>query len=307
MGRWGFRYVWRAVDTRSNHDLGRTRPLHKRLNPDARKRIEEEVQYETAARFSEVVLWHNLRNKLPVYFKVSPLAVIPQVGRRGRLLLALDLSFPVQAARPASKLGRRQWLPPPPLAPSANSTTAKLSPDYPIKEIGRVLPRLLVFMVVVPAEETIMFAKIDLSDGFWRMLVRYIDKSNFAYVLPGNTSQPTQLVIPHALQMGWTESPGYFCADTETGRNILQALIDAEVPLPSHQFDVFMTPAAPTRRQTSARPTRPWQMSAVYVDDYKLAAVESPRWHHSRPRGARRTPHHTWPIPPTSSVGPHRG
>ena len=143
------------------------------------------------------------------------------------------------------------------------STTAKLSPDYPIKEIGRVLPRLLVFMAAVPAEEIIMFAKIDLSDGFWRMLVREVDKWHFAYVLPGCTGQPTRLVIPHALQMGWTESPGYFCAATETGRDILQALIDAKVQLPPHQFDSFMTPAVPARRQTSARSTRPWQMSAV--------------------------------------------
>ena len=65
-------------------------------------------------------------------------------------------------------------------------------------------------MAAVPAKEIIMFAKINLSDGFWPMLVRDVDKWNFAYVLPGDTSQPTRLVIPHALQMGWTESPGYF-------------------------------------------------------------------------------------------------
>ena len=77
--------------------------------------------------------------------------------------------------------------------------------------------------------------------------------------------------------MGWTESPGYFCAATETGRDILQALIDAEVQLPPHQFDSFMTPTAPIRRQTSVRSTQPWQMTAVYVDDSMiLAAVESP-------------------------------
>jgi hypothetical protein len=46
-------------------------------------------------------------------------------------------------------------------------------------------------MAAVPAEETIMFAKIDLSDGFWRMLGREADKWRFAYILPGNTSQPT--------------------------------------------------------------------------------------------------------------------
>jgi hypothetical protein len=231
------------------------------LTPDGRELIKEEVQYQTAAGFSKVVFWHHLCNKLPVNLKISPLAVIPQVGRRGRLFL--DLSFPVQAARLLSKRGRRHWTPPPPLAPSVNFTTAKLLPDYPIKEIGRVLPRLLVLMAAVPAKETIMFAKIDLSDGFWRMPVREADKWHFVYVLPGNTSQPTRLVIPHALQMGWTESPGYFCATTETGRDILQTLIDAEVQLPPHQFDSFMTPAAPARMQTSARSTRPWQMSAV--------------------------------------------
>ena len=66
--------------------------------------------------------------------------------------------------------------------------------------------------------------------------------------------------------MGWTESPGYFCAATETGRNILQALMDAKVQLPPHQFNSFITPATPARRQTSARSTRSWQIPAVYVD-----------------------------------------
>ena len=46
--------------------------------------------------------------------------------------------------------------------------------------------------------------------------------------------------------------------------------------LPPLQFDAFMTPAALARRQTLARPPRPWQMSAVYLDNYILAAVESP-------------------------------
>jgi hypothetical protein len=57
-----------------------------------------------------------------------------------------------------------------------------------------------------------MFAKIDLSDGFWRMLVRESDKWNFAYVLPCAAGDPLRLIIPHALKMVWTESPGYFCA-----------------------------------------------------------------------------------------------
>ncbi len=77
------------------------------LSPDARELIKEEVQYQTAAGLLNVVFWHNLHNKLPVHLIISPLVVIPQVGQRGRLLL--DLSFSDQAARPASKQGRRHW------------------------------------------------------------------------------------------------------------------------------------------------------------------------------------------------------
>jgi hypothetical protein len=82
-------------------------------------------------------------------------------------------------------------------------------------------------MAAVQWEETIMFAKIDLSDGFWRMLVAEEDKWNFVYALPGTVGEPLKLVIPHALRMGWTESPGKFSAATETGRDIMQALINA--------------------------------------------------------------------------------
>jgi hypothetical protein len=244
------------------------------LTPEARVLIEEEMHYQIQAGFSEMVTWDSMRGSHPANLKVSPLAVIPQVGRRGRLLL--DLSFAVQAERPGSKRGRRNWVPPPPLAPSVNSTTIQQSPDYPVKELGRVLPRLLAFMNSVPPEETIMFAKIDLSDGFWRMLVHEADKWNFAYALPGTVGDPIRLIIPHALQMGWTESPGYFCAATETGRDIMQALIDGGTRLPPHVFDSYMEPTSGARRQSSPAADRTWQMTAVYVDDYILAAVESP-------------------------------
>jgi hypothetical protein len=77
-----------------------------------------------------------------------------------------------------------------------------------VKELGRVLLRLFDFLASVPPSEVIHLAKIDLSDGFWRMLVNKDNKWHFAYVLPGAPKDPVQLVIPHALQMGWTESPG---------------------------------------------------------------------------------------------------
>ena len=242
------------------------------LLPAARNLITEEMDYQVAAGFSEILPWADVQKLCPPQLKVSPLAVIPQVGRRGRLLL--DLSFAVHAHRGGGKKARRASATAIPLAPSVNDTTTKLSPDYPIKELGRVLLRLLRFTAEVPAEETIMYAKIDLSDGFWRMLVAEDEKWNFAYALPG-TAGPPSIVVPHALQMGWTESPGYFCAATETGRDVMQALIDGGILCPPHPMDAFMVPSTLARRQTSPDTPRKWQMSAVFVDDYILAGVEN--------------------------------
>ncbi len=148
--------------------------------PEARQLITEEMEYQVGAGFSEIVLWSNVQALQPKQLKVSPLPVIPQVNCRGRLLL--DLSFAVHAPTNAA-----------PLAPSVNDTTTKHSPVYPVKVIGWVLVRILRFMAAIPAEETIMFAKFDLSDGFWRMLVAKDCKWNFAYTLPAPAMSQSSL------------------------------------------------------------------------------------------------------------------
>jgi hypothetical protein len=72
-----------------------------------------------------------------------------------------------------------------------------------------------------------MFSKVDLKDGYWRMAVNAEDAWNFAYVLPGGKpGDPVKLVIPDALQMGWSESPSLFYAATETARDVIQADMD---------------------------------------------------------------------------------
>ena len=78
------------------------------------------------------------------------------------------------------------------------------------------------------------------------MVVAEEDTWSLAYALCGTTDGPLKLVIPHALQMGWMESPGYlFSATTETGRDIMQALIDEGTECPPHVMESFMTPSAP--------------------------------------------------------------
>ena len=61
----------------------------------------------------------------------------------------------------------------------------------------------------------ILFSKLDISDGFRRLIVQEYDSYNFAYVLPQEASEPCRIVIPAAVQMGWVESPSFFCTVTE--------------------------------------------------------------------------------------------
>ncbi len=59
----------------------------------------------------------------------------------------------------------------------------------------------------------------------------------FAYVLPQVAGKPIVLVIPMPLQMGWVESPLYFCAATKTARDITTNYSDYPVGnLPPHKF-----------------------------------------------------------------------
>jgi hypothetical protein len=43
---------------------------------------------------------------------------------------------------------------------------------------------------------------------------------NFAYVLPQKKGAPVKLVVLSLLQMGWVESPRFFCAASETAQDI---------------------------------------------------------------------------------------
>ena len=51
-------------------------------------------------------------------------------------------------------------------------------------------------------EDLIHLSKLDIKDGFWRMMCAFREELNFACVLPNNPEAPTKLVIQSALQMG---------------------------------------------------------------------------------------------------------
>ena len=63
----------------------------------------------------------------------------------------------------------------------------------------------------------LLFSKINLKDNYWRMVVDKRDSWNFAYLLPlVHAQNELELIIPDALQMGWLESPPFFCKATKT-------------------------------------------------------------------------------------------
>ena len=105
---------------------------------------------------------------------------------------------------------------------SVNDSTNKLAPQHAMFELGNVIPRIIWAMARAPNTGVpILFSKIDLKDGYWRLVVDEEEALNFAYVLPSeNKDDPIMLVVSNALQMGWSESPPFFCAGTETTRDI---------------------------------------------------------------------------------------
>jgi hypothetical protein len=143
-----------------------------------------------------------------------------------------------------------------------------------VREIGKVLHRLLYFMKITRAGHWILFSKLDISDGFWRLVVRNADSFNFAYVLPQLPGQPIKIVVPSALQMGWVESPSYFCAVTEFARDITQRLINSNTTIQPHPIEKQMKiPEAevPARAQADS----PTSVLQVYVNDFCTAATQS--------------------------------
>jgi len=107
-------------------------------------------------------------------------------------------------------------------------------------QLGKVLPRLFYALATLPdSKGPILMMKADIKDGFWRIAVSEGEAHNFAYVLPqlpGDTSDDIQIVIPSALQMGWTSSPPIFCAATETARDVAETL-RTTTALPAHPLE----------------------------------------------------------------------
>ena len=104
-------------------------------------------------------MWGSIKDKIPKKLKLSPIAMIPHKNRKFRAIL--DLLFHLRTKQKNEKA-----------SPSVNEATTKLSNPAAMTELGNTLRRILARMADAQNEgRQLCFAKLDIKDGFWQMIV----------------------------------------------------------------------------------------------------------------------------------------
>ena len=223
--------------------------------PVPAKVLQEETLEKVNEGYAKIVKSKNIMHNVPKNLKISPVAMILHKSCLFRAIL--DLSFQLKVN--GTKL------------PSVNIATVIQAPQKAMAQLGTVLKRIIYKMGTNYDPSTpFMFSKVDIKDGFWRLMVNEADAWNFCYVLPpinGTTTlEDIEIVVPNALQMGWCESPPLFCAATETAQDIIQSLAESSDQMPQHNLENYLLPQVPIMKCT---PKAHYETAMeVYVDDF---------------------------------------
>lgn len=230
-----------------------------------------DIEYQVEEGFVQLIRASDLgRHPLRHRLKISRVASVPQVGRRSRTILNLS-------ARPKRPRTRRT---PAQEFPSVNESSVPCPHPAAMLRIASVLPDALALMFYADGADEVLWAKLDLADGFWRMVVASPHEWGFAFQLPPRPEDPEDdayFVIPSALQMGWTNSPAFFCDATEATATLITRILalTARGGLSSpHALEHHCLP------QPTPDP-RPWATPSlvlirVYVDDFILGLAGPP-------------------------------
>ena len=113
-----------------------------------------------------------------------------------------------------------------------------------MKQLGNVLPRNIKSMTNAPHNKgNLMFSKIYIKYGFWYLVVQLGKNLNFADVIPDKNGSCTRLVLTKSLHMGWCKSPPFFCAETETARDVVEQYLQQPPEfLKPHPLEDYMLP-----------------------------------------------------------------
>ena len=225
---------------------------------DATKALHNETESKIQNGFAKIIKFGDIKNNIPTNLKISPVACIPHKSKKYRVIL--DLSFKL-------KINNIEF-------PSVNETTIKKAPQESMVQLGQCVKRIIATMAEnYDKKRPFKFCKLDIKDGFWRMIVNEKDAWNFCYVLPPKHGQQhniddIQIVVPNSLQMGWCESPPFFCSASETARDVIASLIREKTSLEEHKFERKMMPSKaqiPNKTEKSKEGTT---LVEVFVDDF---------------------------------------
>ena len=288
-----------------------TGPHVSALSPASTQLVWDDVTYQENAGFTHIFPESKLRQLFDINScKISRVAVIPQKDRRDRIIL--NLSAPVRRVPTASRRRKRDIL-----QMSVNATTVPAECQEAVKRLGTALPTLLWFMFEVPGQWIIYWFKIDLSDGFWRMVVAGGTEVNFIYQLPPRPDDIERFfALPGALQMGWMNSPPYFCDATEAIATLayrLMAISPFIGGAPRHHLESHTVPVTLASDQDkTARKQILAEFLAilrVFVDDFMggLAVPPEQESDSIRERFARAVLHSIHAVFPPPEVSGHKG
>jgi len=147
--------------------------------------LRQEALEKVAQGEAKIIKWENMKNTPYPNLKILPLTAIVH---KSRLYWAiLDLSFQLQL--------HGIWL------PSVNAKMVPLSDHKAMEQMSKVLWHLVATVAGTKNNHTpIVFARWDIKDGFWHLVVSEEDAWHFCYVLPCiNKDDPVEIIRPTCL------------------------------------------------------------------------------------------------------------
>ena len=193
--------------------------------------------------------------------RLSPMGVVPQHERRPRIIC--DYSFH-----------------------DVNQHSEALAPEEAM-QFGGTLTRLLHAIAHAdPRHGPVYLGKYDLADGYYRMHLHTDSVLPLALLFPVSPGESPMVALPLVLPMGWTESPPYFCAATETIADLANERLQDPTELAPHRLETLAYTTPPDYVETSAAvvsalyprayQTGPLRYVDVYIDDLIGASQGDP-------------------------------
>jgi hypothetical protein len=127
-----------------------------------------------------------------------------------------------------------------------NQSALPLAPTQAM-QFGGALQRLLQCLAYCnPAFGPPLLAKIDLSDGYYRVPLAPQAALELAVLFPPDGPGDYLVGIPLSLPMGWPHSPPYFCAFTETCTDLANNTPPTGIPHPLYGAMQLVSDDPPT-------------------------------------------------------------